>query len=627
MLARNNVNFYTFSPDKVAGFLLVKDWKGCWDYMRQLIESFSIKLDQSHNITIQKGFSDEEKRKYAEQFGGLMGELLFTLIMHDDARIDDENFHHLIYIHEVIHTFFDLAGIGDTDAIVQDILAKNKKLSSGQQKKIALLLSMKTNLDILSVVRKLSPEYRGYSVAAYLGYLKIYDEKIYDNKVRLYDVAGAMGNMAKPDYRYLISIISPYFSCSYLCNENKHVIKKDINKCFHRFFAQHKRELDVALSSGGHDYGLTLDPNKKTILVNWEYFSKGHAMLRVWGPWVVALEDRFNVVNMTHASVKKHADPEIFKNVVFYETVGDMVRIARDLKADASVLTSVGMTYWGIVASNLRLAETQIQLPGHPATTYSRDVDFFYSSDTMLDERAFPEDKLLSDKLPLTYHSRLSRAEIADMQPHHYQKNSGRPLKVSVIGSEIKVCAPFVQLLKDIESESDFEIEFSLHLGTTGMDTIYAERFFGQMFKNVKYYGWQPYDEYLKSMLETDIVLNPFPFGHTNTIIDSLIMGKPCIGLEGIEPASLTEAMILGEVGLRDRFSATSIDDYKEKFRTLSASILNGETEFFDRMDMFDKLHAPKEKPDYAQSMEWILDNAAAMKASPKKRFEIGEDF
>ena len=65
------------------------------------------------------------------------------------------------------------------------------------------------------------------------------------------------------------------------------------------------------------------------------------------------------------------------------------------------------------------------------------------------------------------------------------------------------------------------------------MDTLFAEKFFYSRFENCKYYGWQPYSEYLQSMLETDIVLNPFPFGHTNTLIDTLIMGKPCVGLEG----------------------------------------------------------------------------------------------
>lgn len=625
MTEKSNINFYNFSPDTIAGFLIQKDWKGCWNYMRQLIGSFSVKLDQSHNISIQKGFSDEEKRKYAEQFGALMGELLYSLLTHPDARIDDENFTKLIMMHEVIHTFLGLAGLNNTDALVEDIIRNNKKLSIGQQKKVALLLSMETELDIRTIIKKLSPAYRGMTVSAYMGALKIYNPHIYNNKVKLYDVSNSLETFRVETADDLKLILSPYFSCSYLAIENKHEVKRNINKAFRSFYDKRKKHISAARTQPITDLGVTEDKTKPRILVLWEYFYTGHAMLRVWGPWVKALERDFTVLNIAEALYQSNAPEDYFANIYYYNTVSDLFRISDAFQPDMLILPSVGMSFWGITASNLSLAPTQIQLLGHPATTLSDRIDFVHGPDVVLDEAAFPTDKLLSDKLPLTYESRLTREEVAAMQPTHYQKGSGRPLKVSVIGSEIKICAPFVQLLQDIEAKSDFDIEFSLSLGTMGMDTIYAERFFYERFKNLKYYGWQPYENYLASMLEADIVLNPFPFGHTNTLIDSLILGKPCIGLQGDEPASLTEKMILQEVGLVDQFSATSHEDYKAKFQKLAEKIRNGETTFFDRMEMFDKLHAPQTIPDYSSAMKWVYDNAETMKASPRKRFEIGE--
>ena len=56
MILGSPANFYNFNPDTIATYIMQKDWKGCWKYVRQLIESFSIKLDQSHLITIQKVF-------------------------------------------------------------------------------------------------------------------------------------------------------------------------------------------------------------------------------------------------------------------------------------------------------------------------------------------------------------------------------------------------------------------------------------------------------------------------------------------------------------------------------------------------------------------------------------------
>jgi hypothetical protein len=83
--------------------------------------------------------------------------------------------------------------------------------------------------------------------------------------------------------------------------------------------------------------------------------------------------------------------------------------------------------------------------------------------------------------------------------------------------------------------------------------------------------------------------------------------------------------MILEEIGMRETFSATSILDYKEKFKTITERILKGDTIFYNRMELFDKLHSPTKIPDYAQSMMWIYKNSQHIKQSSRKRFEIGE--
>lgn len=624
---KSEVNFYNFNPDHLAFSLMQKNWDGAWEYTRKLIESFSIKLDQSHNISIQKTFSNEDSRKYAEEFASLMGQLLLSLLTNPECRISDDNFKFLINIHEVLHTFLSLANLSNTDELIKNILSKNKKLTSGQQKKVLLLLSMETKLPIDTIFKKCSAEYRALTLSSYLGYLKIYNESIYNNKLRLSQFAKDLEKIKHEDNKSLLSILNPYFSCSYLDFDKKHLIKKNINRAFTFYFNKRKREIHELRKNPIKSLPIELNSDKPTVLILWEHFYKGHAMLRVWGPWVKALEENFNVVNLAYHDFEAMGPKSYFKNILYFQSIGDIYLIADYIKSDITVYTSIGMTFWGVAPSNLRFSPIQMHCLGHPATTYSEHIDFVYGNAPMLDERAFPEDKILSDKLPLTYEARLSREEIKNLAPSHYKKGSGAPIKVAIIGSEIKVCAPFVDLLKEIEEESVFEIEFSFHLGTSGMDTLVAEKFFNNTFKNAKYHGWQPYEEYLQSMLETDIVLNPFPFGHTNTLIDTLILGKPCIGLEGYEPASMTEKMILEEVGMRDMFSVKSIDDYKKKFKNITKRILEGDTVFYDRMKMFDLLHAPAKIPNYAESMMWIYKNGEKMKRSSQKRFEIGEDF
>ena len=61
----------------------------------------------------------------------------------------------------------------------------------------------------------------------------------------------------------------------------------------------------------------------------------------------------------------------------YFESLSDVVMISEALKPDMAIFTSIGMTFWGVILSNLRLALLQIQLPGHPATTYNENIDFF----------------------------------------------------------------------------------------------------------------------------------------------------------------------------------------------------------------------------------------------------------
>ncbi len=623
---KSEVNYYNYDPEKIAGFLVQKDWKGCWNYVCKLVESFSFKIDKSHILSIQEGFSDHEKKKRAEEFGGLTGELILSLLMHPESRIDDTTFGNLIYSHEEIHTLFDLAGLHDTDAIVDEIL-KQKKLSPSDQKRLLLLISLRSKHDIPNILKRVSSSYRALAIANYLGYLKVYDETVYNNKVLLNSMGKELEKIDAMNPRSLMSILTPYFLSTYLFLDDRHDIRININNAFKNFFRKNKKEIDFLKTTPRNIVDFTCDETKPIILVNWEYFNDDHAVLRVWGEWAKALEKDFNVINIAHEKYKGKCTKFGFKNIAYFSITRDFLKLTYRIKPDIMIYTTVGMTFLGTAPTNLRLAPIQIQCMGQPATANSDVIDFVYGPPVAMKPEAFPNDKIVLDNLPLLYDERISKEKLENFEIQSYEKGSGRPIKAFVVGTEIKLSAPFIKLLKELEDKSDFDIEFSFFIATAGMDTLFAEKFFLNKFKNANYCGMQPYEDFLNSLKEADIVLNPFPFGHTNTLIDTLLMGKPCIGLEGIEVSSLTEKMILREVGLEDQFSATSLDDYKAKFQKICHQIMNGDTYFYDRMEMFEKLYEPVTPPDYSKSIMWVYENAQKMKESDKKMFTIGEDI
>ena len=120
---------------------------------------------------------------------------------------------------------------------------------------------------------------------------------------------------------------------------------------------------------------------------------------------------------------------------------------------------------------------------------------------------------------------------------------------------------------------------------------------------------------------------NPFPFGHTKTIIDTLLLGKPCIGLEGIDPAAKTEKYILKIVGLDHLFLAKDQQDYKNIFKKLSRRILDGDIEFYDCQKIRKILYSEKTGVDFGKNIKWIFDNHRKIQNLSRNNYIIYENL
>jgi predicted O-linked N-acetylglucosamine transferase (SPINDLY family) len=61
-----------------------------------------------------------------------------------------------------------------------------------------------------------------------------------------------------------------------------------------------------------------------------------------------------------------------------------------------------------------------------------------------------------------------------------------------------------------------------------------------------------------------DLVLSPFPFGGLHSTVDALRLGLPVAAMEGLEPHSRTDAMILRRVGMPERLICRTPQAYVE---------------------------------------------------------------
>ncbi len=621
------VSYYTFNPDQVASFLEQGDWAGCWDYLTEMLKSFSSVFSPGTNILLQQDLEDQQQRKNLESFGALLGELIFSLLSDPSTKLPDKSFFALIKYHEVLHNLFILYGIGNTNDAVDDILKRNKKISDIDQKKILLLLSLWRELDCISILKRIDPRYRISAYVSYISYHSIYNRNVYDNKVKLYALRYDLERIT--DFDLLTGALLAYFNCSYLSTPDRHAIKNNINRSVQKYIQAYQSRPDYKKFIAANYSGVAPKSveQKPRMVILMELFSKGHAMTRSWGSWIASLQSEFETVILTKGTAGEADHHEAYGHVDYYSNLGEFFLLVKKYAPDVVMLPSVGMNVYGIVAANMRLAPVQIMGLGHPATTMSEFIDFVYGPEEMYHPDAFPHEIYIKDNSPYRFVANLPKREFDKIIPSRRKKGDGGPLKVAIVGMPLKISAPFIEFLESLQAKADFDIHFSFHLGSVALDTLCLSRSLERTFKNCSYTGYKSYSEYLDALSKSDLVLNPFPFGHTNTLIDTMLLGLPCVGLEGVEPSSKTEAYILDILGLKNEFSAISPDDYTQKFLGLARRILDGDAPEIDRGDVYRKLYGEQISTDFGKVIKWVYDNKLSMKTSGRRDFKVYEEL
>lgn len=623
----SQTSIHTFDASHVETLIANRNWNGCWEYLGSLINNLNITSSGTAfmmGVELQKDMKDDTVKKYVNDFGALVGELFLFLLTDDSVAISDHSFQKLIYSHETLHTLFYICDLHETDDLVNAMLVSEKKLSSTQQKKLLLLLSLDTKLDLDSILRSVDTSYRKSAILSYFSHRKIFRERIYHNKVQLLSMRQYL-DKAHENFSDFLNVTNAYFLCSYMNTPDKHRLKENLNTAIRNHLAASVRDQKKVKNQPRDLSQLDLDENRPTVLVIAELFAKGHAMNRCYSDRVQALQSEFNVVL---ALPKDSGDPRLkfdFPNYLLFSNIGEFYHVLHNVKPDIIFLPSVGMRIYSIIASVIREAPIQIASLGHPATTMSENIDYVLGPSDLYDEKAFPTDTYIGDGPARPFLPVLSKEKF--FEEITLPPSPPNTIKVAVVGTDIKVSYPFFRLLKEIVEQAPFDIHVTFMMGVGGIDSLYLEKFLHETFKNCTYIGWQDYGDYVHSIKSVDIVMNPFPFGHTNTIIDTLMCDKPCIGLEGIEPASKTEAHVLRAAGLKDLFVAQNEDDYKNKFFAIAERIINGDRNFFDREKVYEAIFQPHADQNYGQLMRWIYDNHDHLKASGKKYIEMFEDI
>lgn len=353
-----------------------------------------------------------------------------------------------------------------------------------------------------------------------------------------------------------------YMHCSYDIAENKHWVKKALNQVIRRHLLQ-GGWTDRDVTKLGERNG------KPVMVVLLEHFHSSHSIYRTHSTSMIAARERFYLIGVGNDAVDE-AGKAVFDE--FHVLEGSNVVSKLDhLKAiceknGAAVLymPSIGMDLTTIFASNTRLAPVQVIALGHPATTHSDFIEYVIVEDDYVgSEKCFSEQLLRLPKDALPY----VPSALAPQHVEYRLRENPEVVNIGIASTTMKLNPYFLAALKAIRDRANVKVHFHFALGqSSGVTHPYVERFIKSYLGNdATAHPHAPYDQYLRILHNCDMMVNPFPFGNTNGIIDMVTLGLVGICKTGSEVHEHIDEGLFKRLGLPEWLIANTVDEYVER--------------------------------------------------------------
>lgn len=353
-----------------------------------------------------------------------------------------------------------------------------------------------------------------------------------------------------------------YMHCSYDIAENKHWVKKALNQVIRRHL----------LEGGWTDRDVTKlgERNGKPVMVVLlEHFHSSHSIYRTHSTSMIAARERFYLIGVGNDAVDE-AGKAVFdefhvlegNNVVF--KLDHLKAICEKNGAAVFYMPSIGMDLTAIFASNIRLAPVQVIALGHPATTHSDFIEYVIVEDDYVgSEKCFSEQLLRLPKDALPY----VPSALAPQHVEYRLRENPEVVNIGIASTTMKLNPYFLAALKAIRDRANVKVHFHFALGqSSGVTHPYVERFIKSYLGNdATAHPHAPYDQCLRILHNCDMMVNPFPFGNTNGIIDMVTLGLVGVCKTGAEVHEHIDEGLFKRLGLPEWLIANTVDEYVER--------------------------------------------------------------
>lgn len=359
-----------------------------------------------------------------------------------------------------------------------------------------------------------------------------------------------------------INLVSgAWMRCSYLNDERRHKVKPLLTQMLDRmiglpasFLLPKERQLQ-----GG----------KPVLFMPLEPMNCNHAMYRCYAALINACRDHFFTVGLGMDALCDEAIAALFDHFEIVEHSADIPALPRAFEQVQKIISrftpamvwfpSVGMDRWIVLLAQRRMAPFQVMAMGHPATSMSPNMDGVLLTAGMLgDPDRYREEALLVSEEAVNYGLPRGAKRIMPLQ----RLPEDGVVRIAVPSIAQKWTARFVACLREVQEKANRPVEFVFFCGDGGVDYAASTLNLWRELKRVKVHPRLAYDDYIREINRCQIHACTFPFGGTNSLIDSLRQGLPLVAMEGNEVHARVDAEFIRKVGLPESCIAHTSEEY-----------------------------------------------------------------
>lgn len=353
-----------------------------------------------------------------------------------------------------------------------------------------------------------------------------------------------------------------YMHCSYADRADKHNIKGAINTLIERWLETYKLlPLDTPVLPAKKG-------QKPIMLVVMEWFNAGHSIYRTHSRTLEAAKQLFHVVGMGLANATDAVGHAVFdewieiKQGSLQEQISQIRGVAEERQAQVFYMPSVGMFPLTMMLANIRLAPVMAMALGHPATSHSASMDYVVvEEDYVGDPDCFSEELLILPNDGMPYRP----SGLASQNPEPpIIREKPEVVDIVVAASAMKINPGFLNACKEIALRSKVPVRFHFAVAfAQGMVYEQVKRVVRNVLGDYAIvYAHRGYTEYMDIVRKCDMYINPFPFGNTNGIIDTVTAGLVGVCKTGPEVNEHIDQGLFERFGMPNWLVATTTEDY-----------------------------------------------------------------